>query len=97
MGLDTVELVVNIEKHFGLEIPDLVCEQLGTVGDVANWLGQRSCLESRIGRYFLQKAANNCFDGFNSFLVPRWYPRNLPQKRGAVSSAPFQWLNSCEK
>ena len=39
MGLDTVELVVSIEKHFGLEIPDLVCEQLGTVGDVANWLG----------------------------------------------------------
>ena len=41
MGLDTVELVVNIEKYFGLEIPDPVCEQLGTVGEVAKWLGHQ--------------------------------------------------------
>ena len=71
--------------------------EFAAVGAVTVFPGQRSCLESRIGRYFLQKAANNCFDGFNSFLIPRWYPRNLPQKRGPVSSAPFQWLNSCEK
>ena len=47
MGLDTVELVVSIEKHFGLEIPDLVCEQLGTVGDVAKWLGQQMQTENQ--------------------------------------------------
>ena len=62
MGLDIVELVVNIEKHFGLEIPDLVCEQLGTVGDVANWLGQqletknqrRSNIRGSVARHFQQ-------------------------------------------
>ena len=41
MGLDTVELVVSIEKHFRLKIPAIVCEQLGTVGDVAKWLEQQ--------------------------------------------------------
>ena len=47
MGLDTVELVVNIEKHFGLEIPDPVCEQLGTVGEVAKWLGHQLGTENQ--------------------------------------------------
>ncbi|MBD2767085.1 hypothetical protein IC235_04145 [Hymenobacter sp. BT664] len=41
MGLDTVELVVSFEKYFSLEIPDAVAEQLSTVGDVAEWLGQQ--------------------------------------------------------
>ena len=41
MGLDTVELVVSFEKYFEVNIPDRVCEQLGTVGDVAAWLGQQ--------------------------------------------------------
>jgi acyl carrier protein len=39
MGLDTVELVVAFEKHFQLDIPDPVAEQMGTVGDVAAWVG----------------------------------------------------------
>jgi acyl carrier protein len=39
MGLDTVELVYSIEKHFGLRIPDADCAQIGTVGEMAQWLG----------------------------------------------------------
>ncbi|GAA4031989.1 hypothetical protein GCM10022409_15310 [Hymenobacter glaciei] len=41
MGLDTVELIVNFEKHFGLVIPDRVAERIGTVGEMAAWLGQQ--------------------------------------------------------
>ena len=41
MGLDTVELVVAFEKHFQLEIPDPIAEQMGSVGDVAVWVGQQ--------------------------------------------------------
>jgi len=41
MGLDSVELIVRIEKFFALEIPDPVAERLRTVGDVATWLGEQ--------------------------------------------------------
>jgi acyl carrier protein len=41
MGLDTVELVYSIEKHFGLRIPDADCARIGTVGEMAQWLGQQ--------------------------------------------------------
>ena len=41
MGLDTVELIVSFEKHFGLDIPDRVAERINTVGDMAAWLGQQ--------------------------------------------------------
>lgn len=41
MGLDTVELVMAIEYHFNLAIPDPVAERLYTVGDVAEYIGQQ--------------------------------------------------------
>lgn len=41
MGLDTVELIVSFEKHFGLIIPDRVAESISTVGEMAAWLGQQ--------------------------------------------------------
>ena len=34
MGLDSVELVMNVEEHFGIEIPDRIAETLFTVGDL---------------------------------------------------------------
>lgn len=32
MGLDAVELVMKVEKHFGIDIPDAQAEKLETVG-----------------------------------------------------------------
>lgn len=32
MGLDTVELILATEEHFGIEIPDPVAETIVTVG-----------------------------------------------------------------
>jgi acyl carrier protein len=38
MGLDSVELVMNAEEHFGIEIPDHVAEALFTVGDLHGFI-----------------------------------------------------------
>ena len=38
MGLDSVELVMNTEEHFGIEIPDRVAETLFTVGDLHGFI-----------------------------------------------------------
>ena len=37
-SLDTVELVLELEEHFDIEIPDDVASTLLTVGDVYNYL-----------------------------------------------------------
>ena len=37
-SLDTVELVMNIEEEFNIEIPDHEVEQMETVGSVLNYL-----------------------------------------------------------
>lgn len=36
MGLDTVELVMDVEKTFGVSLPDKECEKVNTVGDLQN-------------------------------------------------------------
>ncbi len=38
MGLDSVELVMNTEEHFGIEIPDQVAATLFTVGDLHGFI-----------------------------------------------------------
>lgn len=37
-SLDVVEFIMELEDAFGLEIPDEDAEQLGTVGDVVNYI-----------------------------------------------------------
>lgn len=38
MGLDTVELVIDIENEFSIEISDKDAETLGIVGDIARYV-----------------------------------------------------------
>ncbi|MDI6780210.1 MAG: acyl carrier protein [Bacteroidota bacterium] len=37
-SLDTVELVMEFEKVFGIQIPDEEAEKISTVGDAINYL-----------------------------------------------------------
>lgn len=47
MGLDSVELIMDIEKEFDLTIPDEVAAKMNTVGDLHGYL----CAEmKRLGR-----------------------------------------------
>ncbi len=41
MGLDTVELIVSLERYFNVEIADAIAESIYTVGDVAEWFSQQ--------------------------------------------------------
>jgi acyl carrier protein len=38
MGLDTVELILSVEKFFGIELPDAVAEKLDTVGKLHQYI-----------------------------------------------------------
>ena len=40
-SLDLVELVMAFEEEFGIEIPDDVQEQIGTVGDAIRFIKER--------------------------------------------------------
>mgnify|MGYP003484253470 FL=1 len=40
-SLDLVELVMAFEEEFGIEIPDDVQEQIGTVGDAVRFIKER--------------------------------------------------------
>ena len=37
-SLDTVELIMELEKAFGLQIPDDAAEQIATVGDAIKYI-----------------------------------------------------------
>ena len=37
-SLDTVELIIEFEKEFGITIPDDQAEKIGTVGDAVSYI-----------------------------------------------------------
>ena len=37
-SLDTVELIMEFEKEFGIQIPDEAAEQISTVGDASKYI-----------------------------------------------------------
>ena len=37
-SLDTVELIMELEKEFGLQIPDDQAEKIATIGDAVNYI-----------------------------------------------------------
>ncbi|MBI5475292.1 MAG: acyl carrier protein [Ignavibacteriales bacterium] len=41
-SLDTVELVMEFEKAFNLQIPDEDAEKISTVGDAVNYLSSKA-------------------------------------------------------
>ena len=41
-SLDTVELIMELEEEFGLEIPDEEAEKLTTVGDAVKYIESNS-------------------------------------------------------
>jgi acyl carrier protein len=40
-SLDIVEIIMHVEEHFGLDIPDEDAERVSTVGDLMRMLGER--------------------------------------------------------
>ena len=41
-SLDTVELIMDFEKEFGISIPDDQAEKIATVGDAINYIEEHS-------------------------------------------------------
>lgn len=40
-SLDTVELIMEFEKNFNIEIPDEAAEKIATVGDAIDYIEER--------------------------------------------------------
>lgn len=41
-SLDTVELIMEFEKEFGISIPDEDAEKIGTVGDAVSYIEEKT-------------------------------------------------------
>ena len=41
-SLDTIELIMEIEKEFGISIPDDQAEKIGTVGDAVSYIEEQA-------------------------------------------------------
>jgi acyl carrier protein len=68
MGLDTVELVITIEKTFGIDISDPEAEQLVTVGDTYRYILARLA-EQGMNWTEGRCASHVAFNRFRSVLV----------------------------
>src|SRR4051812_22739373 len=95
MGLDTVELIVCFEKHFQLTISDAAAGSIGTVGEMAAWLGQqlntpsrresavRATVAARLGQLFAQPAVLPAFEAEATPLL-QLLPNRAAQARYAA-------------
>lgn len=45
-SLDTVELVMALEEHFGIDIPDEEAQTLLTVKDVLDWITSKQVVQA---------------------------------------------------
>lgn len=63
MGLDSVELVMKVEEHFDIEIPDDVAQSLETVGLLHNFVYQEL---QRLGRQGV--GYNQVFDDLRAII-----------------------------
>ena len=41
-SLDTVELIMEFEKEFGISIPDYIFDKFGTVGDAISYIEENA-------------------------------------------------------
>ncbi len=87
MGLDSVELIVRIEKFFALEIPDPIAERLRTVGDVATWLGEQFGTSGQRA-----SATRDTVAAAVQILLTNEHPDQAPQPNASL----VIWLNTPE-
>jgi len=87
MGLDSVELIVRIEKFFALEIPDPVAERLRTVGDVTTWLGEQLGTSGQRA-----SATRDTVAAAVRTLLTNEHPDQAPQ----LDASLIIWLNTLE-
>jgi len=74
MGLDTVELIEEIEKRFNISIPDLEAERISTVADCAACVCQHRQISVDASRsasfYALLERTIHCLNGRRTTSVP---------------------------
>lgn len=59
MGLDSVELVMNWENFFQIDIPDLEASKMATVGDAVNYISTHVSYVDRGHLFVIAVALNN--------------------------------------
>lgn len=76
MGLDSVELVMEFEKKFGIEIPDADSEKLTTVGSVYEYIFNR-----------IQSAkSNHCLSQHLFYKIRQYCSEYLAVSKSAINS-----------
>ena len=58
-SLDTVELIMEFEKEFGISIPDDQAEKIGTVGDAISYIEANKDEEDFIRKYGIKKSGSD--------------------------------------
>lgn len=76
MGLDSVELVMEFEKKFGIEIPDADAEKLTTVGSVHEYIYNR----------ILSAKSHNCLSQHLFYKIRQYFFDHLIIPKSAISA-----------